>query len=229
MPNDSGVRIADGWYAQELDWNGRKQRTGVLFNKKKEVFKLEDPKDEKSARTLITMDEARVILKATVLSNIDRRENIRDGERPDFDDIHLNAANPEMVGHFQCTDEQKAAGVVERDMYGVLDVDIRPFDMVMVAVNADAAGCIWPNDAPEGACEECWAYVLAVDPQPPRSAVVEALIARQNENVSPEDLKMLTILPVRKSKAIPAWLAQEPYIVWRKRVFQHARSPVAPA
>ena len=223
MVNDYGIRISGGWYAQEMDWNGRKQRTGILFNEHEQTFKLEDPKNEKSHRTLITGGEAKAIMKDAVLSNLDRLKNIRAGERPDFDDIHFDATDPALVGNFSCTTEQKAAGTVERDIFGVLDADIRPFDMVKGVVNAGAAGCIWPNDAPEGAGEECWAYVLAVDAQPPRHPVVEAMIAKQNN--SAEDLKLVTILPVVKLKSIPAWVASEPYVVWRKRIFQHAHPP----
>lgn len=224
MVNDYGIRISRHWYAQEMDWNGRKQRTGILFNGQKQTFKLEDPMNEKGPRTLITGDEAKAIMKSAVLSNIDRRKNMMPmNERPDFDDIHFDATNPNLVGYFSCTAEQKAAGTVDRDIFGVLDADIRPFDMVKVVINVDAAGCIWPNDAPNGAAEECWAYVLAVDAQPPRPPVVEAMIAKQNN--SAEDLNLVTILPVVKLKAIPSWLASEPYIVWRKRIFQHAHPP----
>ena len=100
MANDYAVRISPSWWAQEMDWNGRKQRTGIVFNRQAQPFKLEDPADQNSARTAISRDEAKEIMKAAVLSNLDRRENIRDGERPDFDEIHFNATDPK-AGHFR--------------------------------------------------------------------------------------------------------------------------------
>ena len=108
-------------------------------------------------------------------------------------------------------------------MFGMLDSDIRPFDMVKVVINADAAGCIWPNNAPPGAGQDCWAYVLAVDTHPPRLPAEEAWILSNND--AEEDLNRLTILPVRPLTAVPAELASEPYVVWRTRVFQHAHPP----
>ena len=54
MVNDYAVRISPSWWAQEMDWNGRKQRTGIVFNRQAQPFKLEDPADQNSARTAIS-------------------------------------------------------------------------------------------------------------------------------------------------------------------------------
>ena len=56
MANDYAVRISPSWWAQEMDWNGRKQRTGIVFNRQAQPFKLEDPADQNSARTAISRD-----------------------------------------------------------------------------------------------------------------------------------------------------------------------------
>ena len=38
MVNDYAVRISPSWWAQEMDWNGRKQRTGIVFNRQAQPF-----------------------------------------------------------------------------------------------------------------------------------------------------------------------------------------------
>ena len=78
--------------SQAADWHRLQQASAAA--------QARGPRDQNSARTAISRDEAKEIMKAAVLSNLDRHENIRDGKRPDFDDVHFNATDPNLVGHF---------------------------------------------------------------------------------------------------------------------------------